>query len=177
MARRQLVVRGGVSRGVRRKTQWGSSADVTASIAIGPQVALLTQDLSGAALASVVPATIVRTRGELWVRSDQVAAVEEPFGALGFSVVTEAARAVGVAAVPIPITDEGADVFFVHQFWQCGAVETGAVQEAPWSRYSFDSKAMRKITDGEAVVVTMENASAVGLADFILKFRMLFKLH
>ena len=122
--------------------------------------------------------TIIRTRGILWIRSDQTAAEEEPFGALGFSVVSEQARVAGVAAVPSPITDEQSDLFFVHQFWQSGvSIGSEVAFTNLWTAYPFDSKAMRKVADGDAIVVVMENAHAVDAANYILKFRMLFKLH
>jgi len=35
---------------------------------------------------------------------------------------------------------------------------------------------MRKVQEQDAIAVVMENASTVGL-NFIIKFRMLFKLH
>jgi len=121
----------------------------------------------------------VRTRGSLWVASDQFATAEQPFGALGFSVVTDQALAIGVTAVPTPITDEGDDSFFLWAPFFAD-VRVGAATDTQWqtfTRLDFDSKAMRKVNDGRSVIVTLENASAADGLLFVIKFRMLVKLH
>jgi len=170
VANRLAVVRGAVrGRAPRRSTEWLASADVTTFTTLAASGVVLSQFF-----AFLEPATIIRTRGSLWVKSDQVAAQETSFGALGFSVVTNQANAIGVTAVPTPITDEASDEFFV---WMPFAtlIETtvGAIKGF---EYPFDSKAMRKVTSGQTTVVTLENASLVGL-EFLIKFRMLVKLH
>ena len=175
---RQFRTRVQTSRAVKRATEWFASADVTAETSLGAGAAVLDQALTQAVLATISPATIVRTRGMLWVRTDQTAATEVPFGALGMALVSEQARVAGVASIPTPITDEADDSFFVHQFW-LGALLVGAggldaIQ--PFFFFPFDSKAQRKIED-EAIVVTMENASSTHGIGYVLKFRMLFKLH
>ena len=164
---------------MRRKVEWLASADTIAITQIGPSVQLLVQSYSEAQLdaGGENPSTVVRVRGDLWIRSDQVVAVEEPFGALAMAVVTEQARAIGATAVPMPIADEPSSAFFMMQYWQAGAYATTAGVDSPWSRYSFDSKAQRKITNGDAIVVVMENAHTTHQASFILKFRILLKLH
>ena len=163
-----------VRQGPRRLTEWLFSADSDATTLLGAGTAVLDQSVSGATIDEIGPATIVRTRGELWVASDQASSSEEPFGAMGFAVVSEQARVAGVTAVPTPITEEGSEKWFIWQSW-LAYFATG--QGVTWQRYSFDSKAMRKIADGDAIVVVLENASAVFGAEFILKFRMLVKLH
>ena len=124
------------------------------------------------------PSTVVRIRGELYVQSDQTAVAERPFGAIGMAIVSEQARVAGIAALPSPITDESSDLFFLWQPWQAAAiVDSAAVAIQPMYRFPFESKAMRKIQDGDAVVVTVENAALAGIgAQFLLKFRMLLKL-
>ena len=42
---------------------------------------------------------------------------------------------------------------------------------------TFDFRSMRKIEDQQAIVVSIENASAAEGAQYVMKFRMLFKLH
>jgi len=178
MARR--ISRGGVIRsGPRRATKWIASADIDAEASLAASASVLTQTLSAASLVNTLPATIVRTRGILWVSSDQEAQDEEPFGALGFAVVSEQARATGITAVPTPITDEGSDLWFVHQYWQADMsfISASGYTTNGFKAYEFDSKAMRKVQDGDSVAVVMENANASFGCTFILKFRMLFKLH
>jgi len=168
-----------VVRGPRRATEWISSADATGLTSLAASGTVLDQSLTSANLASITPFTVVRTRGSLWVRSDQVAGTEEPFGALGFQIVNDNAATAGVASLDTPITNEGSDGFFVHQFWQAGFIFADATGFAApgWSRYDFDSKAMRKVESQDAIVVTLENASAGAGAAYILKFRMLAKLN
>ena len=161
-------------------TAWAASADTTVfSPAVGPGVNRLDQSLSAAVLDPSSPTTIVRVRGEIWVRSDQDAVNETGFGALGFAVVNDNARAAGAASILGPITNEAADQWFVHQFFNAGNVgpTTGALFGNPWHRYSFDSKAMRKVEEGDAIVVMVENAAVTFSFEFLLKFRLLLKLH
>ena len=100
-------------RGVRsrRKTEWFPSADVTALTSLAPATFNFDQSLTAVELAKR-PFTVTRTIGSIWVRSDQVAAVEDPFGAVGFTVVSDKAIATGVTALPDPITQEGSDAWF-----------------------------------------------------------------
>ncbi len=164
--------------GQRRQTDWGASADITGTTALAAASVILDQSFTDASLNFTQPGTIIRTRGELWVKSDQLVATEEPFGAMGMVVVEDRARVAGAASLPFPIADAGSDSWFVHQFFQAGIAVSSAIGILdPWSRYSFDSKAMRKIEDGQAIVIMLENAHATHGAVFLLHFRILFKLH
>ena len=181
MARRRFAGGGPALRqGQRRLTEWGAGAVPSVTTNLAANTVLLHQAFTGAQLADVVPMTVVRVRGELWVRSDQVAASRTPFGALGFAVVSEQARAAGVASVPDPTTNALSDLWFVHQFWATDfTFITGAGFQggSTFSRYSFDSKAMRKVVDGNAIVIVIANSASAGGIDFVMNFRILFKLH
>ncbi len=166
--------------GPRRATLWVASADVTGFQTLAAATKQLNQSFSDAQLfgAGLAPSTVVRVRGTMWVRSDQNIAVEEPFGALGFAVVSENARASGaLGSLPGPIADEPADLWFAYMFFQGGNIAVDATFQNPWSRYDFDSRAMRKVDEGEGIVVMLENAVASHGMQVILKFRMLFKSH
>ncbi len=167
--------------GQRRATEWVASADITAIKTLASGSTVNDQNLIEATLLALglFPSTIVRTRGTFWVQSDQNAANETPFGAFGFAVVSERARAVGVTAIPFPVTDEGSDLFFVHQTFLGGSfgASTGALFANPWHQYDFDSKAMRKLEDGMAIAVQIQNSSGAHGLNYVLKFRMLFKTH
>ena len=166
-----------VPQSMRRKTQWIASADSTTITTLAAATSVLDQSFSLATLADLIPFTIVRTVGELWVKTDQVSTTEIPFGGLGFSVVSEQARVAGVASVPVPITQEASDLFFTYQFWLASLLVADATGIMDGSqRYTFDSRAQRKVTDGEAIVVTLENASSVHGVGFVLKYRLLVKL-
>ena len=168
-----------ITRRPRSSLVWIASADVVDVTTIGAGVSLLDQSLTGAQVEAIGPFTILRTRGMIGVVSDQVIAEEFPFGAFGACVVSEPARAVGVGSLPTPITDEGSELWFLHQFWMTNLmVSVGAPTSlAPGSLkiFEFDSKAMRKVEEGQAVVFVIENSSDTDGAFFFLKFRMLIK--
>ena len=160
--------------GQRRATEWIASADINAVASLGGGLSVLQSAILSSVNLDLVPSTIVRTRGFIFVQSDQAAASEQQLGAIGFSVVSEQAAAAGVASVPSPITDETSEMFFL---WQPFAFSHGAgtVDSQRGGMVDFDSRAMRKWQDGEAIAVVIENAGTFGI-EFWLKFRMLVKL-
>ncbi len=175
MARGFRSVRGGRSQ--RRETAWISVPDVAASLGAG--ISVLTGSLNAAALA-LRPFTIVRVRGWIHCRSDQVAANENVAASWGYAVVSDQASAIGVTAVPTPITDRGSDLFFVYESMFTRFQVSSAVG---WSgdfgiQRQFESKAMRKVNEDEDVVLTVENSALSG--DGIVTSdggRILLKLH
>ncbi len=176
MARRVSRIIHGVRRQVR-ETLW-LSGDTTESTLSGAPTAILASSLNAAALA-LTPFTVVRTRGILHINSDQSAA-DESYGVdLGMAVVSAQASAIGVTAVPTPLTDKGSDLFFVYEqlfgrLFVGGGSGTGVPTMAS-NFLQWDSKAMRKVQDDEDVVLTIENEIAGAIA--IVSFRMLVKLH
>ena len=178
MARRGRFLGRVPARGSQRVTEWGASADVAAVQNLAAATAVLDQTFSDATLnaAGVSPSTIVRLRGVIWTKSDTVAAVEQPFGAVSFAVVDQAALDAGVASLNLPITDEPADGFFGFAYFFGGntALAAGAA-DGPWFAQEFDSKAMRKIENAQGIGVIVENASVSHGVQYILKFRILFK--
>ncbi len=172
MARQFVRSRGRL--GSPRKTVW-LSIDTVSSTLSGAPSAILANSLNAAALA-LRPFTIVRTRGIFHVASDQTAATESYMGDLAMAVVSDQASAIGVTAVPTPLTDKGSDLFFVYeqgvgrfQFSDAtGIFEAG-------KQISWDSKAMRKVDDDQDVVLVVENE----LAGCVVRSsgRMLVKLH
>ena len=174
MARGHVVL---PRRGQRRATTWIPSADSTDIQALAAGGVVLDQDFSGAQVDATGPFTITRTVGYIAVATDQAAATEFPFGAVGCMVVQEVARVGGVGNVPTPISEEGDDQWFVYQGFATGGIfVTGGM--APFQYvFPFDSRAQRKVEEGQAIVWTVENASATDGLNYILKFRMLIKRH
>jgi len=121
------------------------------------------------------PFTIVRVRGMVAVQSDQVAAREEGAFAFGMAVVTDDATAVGITAVPTPITDQASDVWFVLARGHYGS-GSGSL-EAGFTEIPIDSKAMRKVGIGQDIVQVAENGSAAFGCEFDTQLRILVKLH
>ena len=100
---------------VPRETVWFEFGFVSSVLAASATAALV-QTLNAAALA-LRPFTIVRTRMNWFVHSDQTAASEGFIGNAGFCVISDQAAAVGVAAVPTPATDMGSDLWFLIDQW------------------------------------------------------------
>ncbi len=168
--RRSSFVRGGRSSG--RLTEWQGSPNNTAETDLPANTFLLFASLTAAELAKR-PFTITRTVGSLWVRSDQRAADEQPFGALGFIVVSEKAVATGATALPDPITEEASDEWFAYRSF---AVNGGPIDGRNMMEFQYDSRAQRKVQDGEDIAVMITNASAANGLTFIHKFRLLIKV-
>ncbi len=163
-------------RGKRRETEWFASANSTAPLALPASSFVFDQSLTTAEKAKR-PFTVTRTVGSFWVRTDQVASTEDPFGAIGFMVVSDKASATGVTALPDPITQEASDEWFVYQAWAAGLIFASSTGITEGLReYKFDSRAQRKVQDGEDIVVMVANASAADGCSYIVKFRLLIKV-
>jgi len=167
-----------IARGPRRGSSWVASSIENSFTVLAAATAILDQLLIPAAVTSIGgQATVVRTRGLLIIESDSITATENPFGALGMAIVTEQAAAAGIASVPKPYADADQDQWFVWvPFGVAQGVIGGASLDGHTAQYVIDSKAMRKVEEGDAVVVVIENADAVGGLEYNINFRMLFKL-
>ncbi len=119
--------------------------------------------------------TILRTRGVLGVRSDQVAAEESQFGAFGLMVVTDVAAAAGIASIPGPGTDVSDDGWFVWlpimqtlKFGTAVGFDTLAM-----TQIMIDSSAKRIIQEGQLVAIVAENVHANQAFEIAVGFRIL----
>jgi len=164
-----------VSRGPRRKTAWGALGFGTDAALSAENSLVFVGGLTAASLADR-PFTIVRVVGNLFVNSDQNAALETPFGAWGMAVVSDQAVAVGVTALPDPVSDANSDLWFAYQGWSAeGTLSSNAGR--PTQQLPFDFRAMRKVEEGMDVVIMFGNASVTSGAEFVLNLRFLVKLH
>jgi len=110
------------------------------------------------------------------VESDQAAAIERQAGAWGLAVVSDQAVAVGITAVPTPITEMGSDLWFVYQLVM--AKENTLTDRAqPAAIFQTDSKAMRKVGVGQDIVLVAEASAAASGTSLIIGGRMLIKNH
>ena len=167
--RRQGFVRG---RGHSRKTEWAATAPETGYVSLAAATKLL-----DSTFIVTSTSTIVRVRGLLSVKTDQEAANESPFGALGICVVSEEAAAIGPTAIPGPYTNADSDLWMLHEFWSCPISLATAVGIAQLDRqYQLDSKAMRKMTPEESLAVMIENGAGTAGAAYRLDLRVLAKL-
>jgi len=143
-------------RGSRPGGTWGRAVTNAATVAGSTKSTFLTFVLS----TSGIGETIRRTVGGILVRSDQVAAAESFSGAVGALIITDAAAAIGSTAIPGPVTEADDDGWFL---WQGFAGEQGinSSKESWW--FPFDSRAMRRVSEGFQIAFVLETAGADGL--------------
>ncbi len=167
--------RGRVVQRSDRKSTWIVSADATGLTTLSASGKLLHQSFTSAQIdAGIGPqSTVVRTRGLLSVVSDQAAATETVFGAVGMAIVSDTARGVGATAVPGLFSEAFWDGWFVHFYFTHGMrlVDATGVAEPNQSDIPFDSKAMRKVPDDSAIVIMIENGAAAAGFNFVINFR------
>ncbi len=171
-----FIVRGGAR---KRETLWIGGASFQQTLATTTTAVLITS-LNAVALA-LRPFTIVRTRGMIRVMSDQSGASETWGASYGRAVVSDQASAIGVTAVPTPTTDNASDLWFVFEFvaGRFAFGSTASFIEIGQERI-IDSKAMRKVEDGQDVISVGEGPGAglTATGSIIHGFtRMLVKLH
>ena len=124
------------------------------------------------------PFTIVRTRGVWQTGSDQLAASELYETSLGMCVVSDQALAIGITAVPTPEEDRESDLWFVYET-RLGQFDFISLIgfESQMDQTPFESKAMRKVEDGQDVILVVQNSSTSAGAGVTVAGRLLIKLH
>ncbi len=171
-----FLIRGG-SR--RRETLWLGGTVFRQTLAAVTSVALV-QVLNAAALA-LRPFTIVRTRGQLNVHSDQSGASQSYGASYGDAVVSEQASTIGVTAVPTPTVDSSSDLWSTYEMMISEFVFGSAASfiAAAGITRIIDSKAMRKVEDGQDLVAVVEGPGAGLTGGSIISgfTRVLIKLH
>ena len=161
----------------RRQTEW-----IAATVNFTDFTAAQSRNLitfSQAALVDLVPFTIIRLVGLLTVAFDTNFITNQTIGgAVGMQVVNESARAVGVSAMATPFSDASDDVWFYHQFFS-GIIDDRADSDILVSANQFviNSKAQRKVVDGQAIAFTAEGAGEPDGFDIAIGLRILCKLH
>ncbi len=165
--------RGRLTPGRRRATDWELGFQGTGATTIVAGTKVLLASLADPSVHG--PGTIVRSRGYFGILTDQSAASEDQIGAVGMTLVSNQALTAGAAAIPGPSTDALWDGWFWWQsFAQRMRVAT-AVGEFRGQVYQIDSKAMRKLETGQALVLMVENASATNAFQISIDIRILVK--
>ena len=165
--------RGG--RTIRRESLWIGIGAANTNLAAANS-AVLTNSFNAAALA-LRPFTIVRTRGVWMIRNDQTAATELQQAALAMAVVSDVSVSIGISAVPTGFADIGSDLFFVYEQQAQEFVVNSAVGTEVYTGVQYDSKAMRKVEDGQDLAVTLEASAISAGVNVLHSGRMLIKLH
>ena len=175
MANRRFNRGGGLRRGPRRQTEWLALAAPTASTALAASSKIQFATQSAAEITKL-PFTIVRTIG--FVNIEQQSLVDSTqSGAFGITIVSDRAQAVGITALPDPVTEFDADYWFLYIPWSTTLVEDATGLSSTPFHTVFDSKAQRKVEEGDRIAGIMANASAAQAIEFQISFRMLIKLH
>jgi len=93
--------------------------------------------------------------------------------------VSDQSVAIGVTAVPTPLTDLGSDLWFFHQMLMGGIMKDSSAGFASLRgfRYVVDSKAMRKVEEGQDIVFCSENTNILSGASILVGGRMLIKMN
>jgi len=163
---------------MRRASSWFAIAETSSNVG-GPSGSVLFTGFSATALA-LRPFTIVRVRMNWHVASDQEIADEITQVALGMAVVSEQALAIGITAVPTGFTDQDSDLFFVYDVNSSRSLLVGAganFLDPKGTMKDLDSRAMRKVDDGQDVALTLETSAVSNGAQVLKTGRMLVKLH
>jgi hypothetical protein len=144
---------------MRRETLWTGLSHTQVTIAAASTATLIS--VPAATILALRPYTVVRTRGILTMASDQTSASEDQEISYGHCVVSDQAAAIGVTAVPTPVTDLDSDAWYVYESMADGfSVTTDIGRINPVGRtISFDSKAMRKVEDGFQDIDVLETSS------------------
>ncbi len=158
MARGRFVRRGGGLPAPKRQIG-NSPAD--SLISVLTTVAGTVKVASAVGFALQEPAaTIVRTRGELLIAMTTAQIGARMQGAFGMMNVTPDAAAIGITALPGPVTDGELDwhVWVPLTFFNLSAteLEESIMQNQRWS---FDSRGMRKIKSSSTLVGVLEIVS------------------
>ena len=121
------------------------------------------------------PFTVMRTRGQMTVRSTTVGADLSIVGAFGIGIVSQEAFDAGVVSMPEPFTDADWGGWMVHELFAFDFefADVTGVNFNPWSRV-IDSKAMRKVSANEVLVQIAESFG--GAFEIGVPTRMLIKL-
>ena len=161
--------------GQRRKSSWFAGPDETAATTVAAGSADLQSVLNAVGL-QYRPFTIVRTVGQIFISSDQAAGGELFHGAFGLAVVSEQAAAAGTGSLPTPITEQGSEFWLLYQLVVAQGFQA-AGESASYQVFNFDSRAMRKVDEGQTVVSVFENGSGSAGIDYLARFRYLVKMH
>ena len=159
-----------------RETAWGDIVGTRSNLASSSTALLI--NVTGATFLAKRPFTVVRTRGYLYLESDQTAAAEFQAVNYGVCVVATQASAIGVTAVPTPTTDKGSDLWLAYETL-VNSVGAGDTDNIRGNGKEYDSRAMRKVEEGQEVIFVIESEIA-GLTSGMQVThtgRLLIKLH
>ncbi len=159
--------------GVRRQVTWVGPAD-QGFVNVGSTGKTLVASFDPNTAGFGKP-TIVRTRGMVSVGFQAHSVDVIVVGVMGMAIVSDQAFAIGVTAIPGPFDQAEWDGWLVwRSFSHQLDVTTDVGRLIPLLNFEVDSKAMRKVSEGETVVVVAQ--SQVGAFAISTPLRQLYKL-
>ena len=167
-----------VGRGSKRLTDWTFGLQSTAATNVPAASKVLVASIASSVLLDIAPATIIRAHGVFHISTDAPTASEFQIGGIGIGFVNEVARALGVTAIPGPVTDALWDGWFVHQFLaqrSLSQTSVGFASSQFGRTYTIDSKAMRKFDSDVGLVFMAENTHASQAYSIVWFMRILVK--
>ena len=182
MARR--IIRRGVRGGARRATFWETVSSVTSTTLIdGGVMSSVIPIVTEAELDNVPNPTLVRVRGQIFAQMGPLGAVVDGFLLSHAIMVVDAKQlAIGTSAMPLPLSSNSEDFLWFGQQFVAAPVAASLNDVDQYSgtfdRLIVDSKAMRKVTLNQSIVLVSELeqwAGGAGDVRFALNLRMLFK--
>ena len=167
-----------VQRSARRSTVWLGFTDTDFTlIAANSQSGVVA--VPEASLEEFPNPTLVRTRGQIDVKSSDTGAVNDDVRwTAGLAVMDAKQVAAGVTAFPFPGSDSNWDGWF---WWSTGIVRQVMTPDfsegLTYNRKVIDSKAMRKIGQDQVVACVIETQNAAGTNGILVSVsaRFLFK--
>jgi len=140
--------------GRQRKKSWDEGPGSTAATAISTSSATI---LGSGALAVNDGQTILRTRGLLALTMLTAGSLGDGFfGAFGIGIVTEQAFSIGITAMPAPVAEADWDGWLYHTFVDVRTGLNPGANASSFQKLMVDSKAMRKINQGETIFAALE---------------------
>ena len=141
-------------RGGRPNRGWSGLIEATyTTVAANSAVLLFTFTPSNPGIDLV----ILRTVGVVSVALDQSTSNENQLGGFGLIAVSDDAVAIGITAIPDPVSDIDHDGWFIYQAFSQQSGVSGSFM--PSREYQFDSKAKR-ILPGEGITLAGVCANA-----------------
>ena len=154
------------------------SINPIATVTFGASIGPIKAGLSAGLTLTEAAATLVRTRGALVLEMLTSGGVtNEVTGAVGMIVVSSDAFAVGISALPGPLTDISNDWFVYEPF----ALATESANPPADSRVShvmrqFDSRGMRKLKAGETLAMVIEAVQSDATTGTVLRLASTFRV-
>ena len=160
-----------------RETSWFGISPTNTNLPAANSAILFTGLTAG--LLAMRPFTVIRTRGFWHISSDQEIADEVQQVGMSLSVVSDQALAIGITAVPTPFADVESDLFFMYELLTTRFLLGSAVGFAGdfGVGAKFDSRAMRKVEEGQDLAYVLEAASTSNGTNVQKAGRVLIKLH